>query len=47
MESDSAIVSLTREQLKAWVRSDLADLDLVASLLADRRVAAQLEDTAG
>lgn len=47
MEAEGAIVMLTREQLKARVRADLADRDLVGSLLADRRLAAQAEDNAG
>ncbi len=46
METEGAIVLFTREQLKARVRADLADRDLVGSLLAERRLAAQSEDTA-
>ena len=46
METEGAIVLFTREQLKARVRADLADRDLVGSLLAERRRAAQAEDAA-
>jgi AbrB family looped-hinge helix DNA binding protein len=44
METEGAIVLFTREQLKARVRADLADRDLVGSLIAERRSAAQAED---
>jgi len=44
--SDDGIVLLNREQLKARVRADLAGLDLVGDLLADRRRAAKAEDAA-
>jgi hypothetical protein len=37
---------LTREQLKDRVRSDLADLDLVGDLLAERARDAVAEDRA-
>ena len=43
-ESASGLVLLTREQLRERVRSDLAGLDLVGELIADRRRAAALED---
>ena len=43
-ESTSGLVLLTREQLRDRVRSDLAGLDLVGELLAERRRAAELED---
>ena len=46
METEGAIVLFTREQLKARVRADLADRDLVGSLIAERRLAAQAEDAA-
>ena len=35
---------MTRRQLRSRVREELAGLDLVAELLADRRRAAQEED---
>ena len=44
LESPGGLVLLTREQLRERVRSDLAGLDLVGELLADRRRAAELED---
>lgn len=40
------VLLLNREQLKSLVREDLAGLDLVAELLADRRRQAALEDAA-
>lgn len=44
IEADGGLVLLTREQLKARVRSDLAGLDLVGELLAERRSAAADDD---
>jgi AbrB family looped-hinge helix DNA binding protein len=44
VESDNGIVLLTREQLKARVRGDLAGLDLVGDLLADRARSSATED---
>jgi len=44
IESPDGIVLLTRDQLKRMVRRDLAGLDLVADLLADRRRVAADED---
>jgi bifunctional DNA-binding transcriptional regulator/antitoxin component of YhaV-PrlF toxin-antitoxin module len=44
IESPDGIVLLTREQLKRMVRRDLAGVDLVADLVADRRRAAADED---
>ncbi|MXW34210.1 MAG: AbrB/MazE/SpoVT family DNA-binding domain-containing protein [Chloroflexi bacterium] len=44
LETDDGLVLLTREQLLGRVRGDLAGLDLVADLLADRRLAARIED---
>lgn len=44
LPTESGLVLLTREQLRARVRADLAGLDLVGDLLADRRRAAALED---
>ena len=39
LESPDGLVLLTREQLRDRVRKDLAGLDLVNELLADRRAA--------
>ena len=44
IESPGGLVLLTREQLRDRVRSELAGLDLVGELLADRRRAAEIED---
>lgn len=44
VETEGGLVLLTREQAKARVRRDLAGLDLVDDLLAERRRAAGLED---
>ena len=44
VETDSGVVLLTRDQVKARVRADLAGRDLVDDLLADRRRAAAAED---
>ena len=44
VESPDGLVLLTREQLRDRVRRDLAGLDLVNELLADRRRAAAIED---
>ena len=44
LESPGGLVLMTREQLLDRVRSDLAGLDLVGELLADRRSAARIED---
>lgn len=46
LETPTGIVLLTREQLRARVRDELAGLDLVTDLLADRRGAAAAEDAA-
>jgi AbrB family looped-hinge helix DNA binding protein len=46
LETGSGIVLLTREQLKARVRQDLAGTDLVTQLLAERRESAAAEDVA-
>ena len=43
-DTPSGIVLLTREQLRARVRSELAGTDLVEELLAERRAAAQAEN---
>jgi AbrB family looped-hinge helix DNA binding protein len=44
VETDAGVVLLTRDQLKAKVRADLADAGLVEQLLAERRAASQAED---
>ena len=44
LETPEGLVLMTRRQLRSRVREDLAGLDLVAELLADRRRAAQEED---
>jgi len=44
LESPGGLILMTREQLLDRVRSDLAGLDLVGELLADRRNAARIED---
>jgi len=41
LETEAGVVVMTRDQLKAYVRRDLAGLDLVAELLDDRRAAAE------
>ena len=43
-DTPAGIVLLTREQLRARVRSELAGTDLVEELLAERRAAAQAEN---
>lgn len=45
LDTDEGIVLLTRKQLKDRVRSDLAGLDLVGELLAERRLAAARDNT--
>ena len=44
LESDGGLILLTREQLLDRVRDDLAGLDLVGELLAERRRDALIED---
>lgn len=46
LETPTGLVLLTRDQLRARVRDELAGLDLVDELLADRRRASQSEDAA-
>ena len=46
LPTSAGLVLMTRDQLKAHVRADLADADLVGSLLNDRRRAADEEDRA-
>ena len=44
VEADDGLVLLTREQLRARVRQNLAGLDLVGELLTERRLDASRED---
>ena len=46
LETPSGLVLLTRPQLQELVRADLAGLDLVAELLAERRTEAAADDAA-
>lgn len=46
IETEGALVLLTREQLRRRVQSDLAGADLVTKLLADRRREAAADDAA-
>ncbi|MGC1513758.1 MAG: AbrB/MazE/SpoVT family DNA-binding domain-containing protein [Acidimicrobiales bacterium] len=46
LDTPAGLVLLTREQLRARVRSELQGLDLVGDLLAERRAAAEQEDAA-
>lgn len=46
VETPDGLVLLTRQQLRERVRQELHGTHLVASLLADRRAAAQHEDAA-
>ena len=46
LETPTGLVLLTRPQLQELVRGDLAGLDLVDELLAERRTAATVEDAA-
>jgi UDP-N-acetyl-D-mannosaminuronic acid transferase (WecB/TagA/CpsF family) len=46
IETPNGLILLTREQLKARVRAELAGLDLVKELLAERRAQADAEDAA-
>ncbi len=46
LETPAGLVLLTRGQLRQRVRDELAGLDLVAELLAERRTAAAAEDAA-
>jgi AbrB family looped-hinge helix DNA binding protein len=45
-ETSAGVVLCTREQLKSLVRERLADRDLVAELIADRRREAEADDGA-
>ena len=46
LEAPAGLVLLTRAQLQQLVRSDLAGLDLVGELLAERRAEAAADDAA-
>ena len=46
IETPDGLILLTRKQLKARVQAELAGLDLVNELLADRRAQAEAEDAA-
>ncbi len=46
IETPRGVVLLSRDQAKALVRTDLAGVDLVDELLADRRGEAAAEDVA-
>ncbi|HEX9765380.1 MAG TPA: AbrB/MazE/SpoVT family DNA-binding domain-containing protein, partial [Nitriliruptorales bacterium] len=46
LDTPDGLVLLTREQLRARVRTELDGLDLVSCLLEDRRREAQREDAA-
>jgi len=44
LETSDGLVLLTRKQLQSRVRSELAGLDLVGDLIAERRREASVED---
>jgi AbrB family looped-hinge helix DNA binding protein len=46
LDTPGGIVLMTRAQLRARVRDELAGLDLIDELLRDRRDAAEAEDRA-
>ncbi len=46
LDTPGGLVVMTRAQLRARVRDELAGLDLVGELLADRRRASEAEDAA-
>jgi hypothetical protein len=46
LETPAGMVLATRDQVKAFVRADLAGLDLVGELLAERRAQAAADDAA-
>lgn len=46
LDSSHGLVLMTREQLRERVRNDLAGLDLVGELLADRRAESASDDAA-
>lgn len=43
-ETDNGLVLLTRSQLRARVKEELAGLDLVGELLGERRAAAAADE---
>ena len=45
LETPGGLVLMKRDQLRDDVRAELAGLDLVSELLAERRFAADAEDT--
>lgn len=45
LETPGGLVLMKRDQLRDRVRAELAGLDLVSELLAERRFAADAEDT--
>ena len=45
LETPGGLVLMKRDQLRDHVRTELAGLDLVSELLAERRFAADAEDT--
>ena len=46
IDTPGGVVLVSREQLKALVRADLAGIDLLSELLVDRRRQADTEDAA-
>jgi AbrB family looped-hinge helix DNA binding protein len=46
VDTAGGVVVLNRDQLKAMVRADVSDVDLVGSLLEDRRRQAAEDDAA-
>ena len=46
IDTPRGVVLVSREQLKSLVRADLAGIDLLSELLADRRRQANTEDAA-
>ncbi len=46
IDTPGGVVLVSREQLKSFVRADLAGIDLVGELLADRRRQAKTEAAA-
>jgi len=46
IDTPGGVLLVSREQLKSLVRADLAGIDLLSELLADRRRQAAAEDAA-
>jgi len=46
IDTPGGVVLVSREQLKSLVRADLAGIDLLGELIADRRRQADTEDAA-